>query len=145
MYLYGSIEQVGTGTEMIVEKCIARGLRSPDFKQDTDFITTFWRNEENKYKYKINTEKYIIKENKKIYSAEKKNLAEKGTERITKNQKLILENVNNNQYITIDELVVGISASKIKENIAKLKAKGLLERIGPDKGGHWKVIQDIKR
>jgi len=45
MYLYGSIEQVGTGTEMIVEKCITQGLRSPDFKQDTDFITTSWRNE----------------------------------------------------------------------------------------------------
>jgi len=26
MYLYGSIEQVGTGTEMIVEECIAKGL-----------------------------------------------------------------------------------------------------------------------
>jgi predicted HTH transcriptional regulator len=28
---------------------------------------------------------------------------------------------------------------KTKENIAKLKAKGLLERVGPDKGGYWKI------
>jgi predicted HTH transcriptional regulator len=34
---------------------------------------------------------------------------------------------------------VGISLRKIKENILKLKAKGFLERIGPDKGGYWKV------
>ena len=33
-----------------------------------------------------------------------------------------------------------IVASKIKENLAKLKAKGMIERIGPDKGGYWKII-----
>jgi len=44
--------------------------------------------------------------------------------------------------ITIPELsaIVKISERKMKENIAKLKAKGLIERIGPDKGGHWRVI-----
>ena len=54
-----------------------------------------------------------------------------------------MNNVIKNKFITIDDLVVavGISASKIKENIAKLKAKGLIERIGPDKGGHWKVLK----
>jgi predicted HTH transcriptional regulator len=34
---------------------------------------------------------------------------------------------------------VGITAEKIRANIAKLKAKGLLERIGGDKGGYWKI------
>jgi len=43
MYLYGSIEQVGTGTEMIVEKCIESGLPSPDFQQSEIFKLTFWR------------------------------------------------------------------------------------------------------
>jgi len=37
--------------------------------------------------------------------------------------------------------IVGISLSKIKENISKLKAKGLIERIGPDKGGYWKIVK----
>jgi predicted HTH transcriptional regulator len=48
-----------------------------------------------------------------------------------------------NQYIKRDELVdiVGISLIKIKANISKLKVKGLLERIGPDKGGYWKIIK----
>lgn len=26
-----------------------------------------------------------------------------------------------------------------QNNITKLKVKGLIERIGPDKGGYWKV------
>ena len=46
MYLYGSIEQMGTGTEMIVKQCLNFGLKSPEFQQDVDFITTFWRKEE---------------------------------------------------------------------------------------------------
>ena len=46
-----------------------------------------------------------------------------------------------NPFVTREELVitVGISLSKIKENISKLKAKGLIERVGPDKGGCWKI------
>jgi ATP-dependent DNA helicase RecG len=36
--------------------------------------------------------------------------------------------------------IVGITAINIRVNLAKLKAKGLIKRIGPDKGGYWKVI-----
>ena len=36
---------------------------------------------------------------------------------------------------------VGISTTAIDKNINKLKDKGLLKRIGPDKGGHWEVIK----
>jgi ATP-dependent DNA helicase RecG len=41
-------------------------------------------------------------------------------------------------------MFVGISADKIRVNISKLKAKGLIERVGPDKGGHWKIITPKK-
>jgi len=37
--------------------------------------------------------------------------------------------------------IVKISASKVKDNISKLKEKGYLKRIGPDKGGYWKIKQ----
>jgi ATP-dependent DNA helicase RecG len=36
---------------------------------------------------------------------------------------------------------VGISARKVKENISKLKEKGLVERIGNEKNGYWKIIE----
>ena len=49
---------------------------------------------------------------------------------------LILLNKDNITYA--DE--VKISQRKIKENISKLKDKGLIKRIGPDKGGHWEVL-----
>jgi len=121
MYLYGSIEQVGTGTEMIVEKCIAQGLRSPDFKQETDFVTTFWRNEDNKNKKNV----------ERISSTK-----EKSSEKI-------MSIIKDNPLVTIEELSVllNITTRAIEKNLNKLKAKGLIERIGPDKGGHWKVLK----
>jgi len=36
---------------------------------------------------------------------------------------------------------VGISERKIKENIRKLKEKGLLRRLGPARGGYGEVFK----
>ena len=120
MYLRGAIERMGTGTEELANLCLQKGLKRPEFIQESDFRTVIYRQR---------TEKGT----------------EKGTEKLTANQQLILESIAKNQHVTIIELasIVGITASKIKENISKLKAKGLLERIGPDKGGYWQV-KDIK-
>jgi ATP-dependent DNA helicase RecG len=72
-----------------------------------------------------------------------KKVTEKGPERVTENQRIIIESMRENTYIVITELtkIVGISERKIKENISKLKAKGLLRRVGPDKGGHWEILE----
>jgi hypothetical protein len=45
--------------------------------------------------------------------------------------------------ITASELaaLLHITERAVKKNIAKLKAAGRLNRIGPDKGGHWEVLQ----
>ena len=63
------------------------------------------------------------------------------TDEITENQQKIIDNILKNPYITSDELsvIVGIRADKIRVNISKLKAKGLIERIGTNRGGHWKI------
>ena len=49
--------------------------------------------------------------------------------------------VLNNPTISAKELsrIIGISQRKIEENIKKLKKKEIIKRIGPDKGGYWKV------
>ena len=35
---------------------------------------------------------------------------------------------------------LGINRSAIQKHLANLKSAGRLRRIGPDKGGHWEVI-----
>ncbi|MFZ2976090.1 MAG: winged helix-turn-helix transcriptional regulator [Candidatus Moraniibacteriota bacterium] len=62
---------------------------------------------------------------------------------LSKNQKEILFEINRNKAITQRELSlkVSINEKNVRNNIAELKEKGLLERIGPDKGGHWKIVK----
>ena len=36
--------------------------------------------------------------------------------------------------------IVGINRSAIQRHLSNLKAAGRLRRIGPDKGGHWEVV-----
>jgi len=86
-----------------------------------DFITTFWRKEKNDTIERV---------------------TEKGTEKVTENQRIILEKMKEFPSISAENLssILSISLRKTKENISKLKAKGLIERIGADKGGYWKIM-----
>ena len=47
-----------------------------------------------------------------------------------------------NKTITQNQLseLVGITSKNIKNNMKQLKEKGLLKRIGPDKGAYWQVL-----
>ncbi len=62
-------------------------------------------------------------------------------ERVPENQLKIIGFMNKNPQITIPELAYAIGISE-HENIAKLKIKGHIERIGPDRGGHWRVRRE---
>jgi len=55
----------------------------------------------------------------------------------------ILELISSNNQITILELAgeIGVTERSIERNIQKLQQNGKLIRIGPAKGGHWKIIE----
>lgn len=36
---------------------------------------------------------------------------------------------------------IGITPKAVEKQIAKLKAEGVLKRIGPDKGGYWQIVK----
>jgi Fic family protein len=36
---------------------------------------------------------------------------------------------------------IGISAKAVEKHLSNLKADGIIKRIGPDKGGHWEVVE----
>jgi len=56
----------------------------------------------------------------------------------------ILELVKGNSSITIPELsqLIGLSERSVERNIKNLQDSKKLKRVGPDKGGHWEVIDD---
>lgn len=74
-----------------------------------------------------------------------KRVTERATERVTENQYIIINEIIKNERITSKELseIVGISAISIRDNLAKLKARKIIKRIGGDRGGSWKIIKKV--
>jgi ATP-dependent DNA helicase RecG len=64
-------------------------------------------------------------------------------ENLSENQKKIINALTQEPRMSALKLslVLGISLRKTEENISKLKENGLLVRVGPDKGGRWKVVE----
>ncbi|MFH1588146.1 MAG: ATP-binding protein [Candidatus Diapherotrites archaeon] len=76
-------------------------------------------------------------------TAYKAGLAEKLAEGLAESQKQILALMEQKPRISKKELSkkIGISTTAIDKNIQTLKKKKLIKRIGPDKGGYWKIIK----
>jgi len=76
-----------------------------------------------------------------------KRLAEKLVERLVEGlaetQKKILMLVAQNPYVSKNAIAktLGISTTAIDKNLSALKQKGILRRVGPDRGGYWEVIR----
>lgn len=67
-------------------------------------------------------------------------------ENVTERQKQILAFIEKNNKITANELALelAVTSKTINRDIGKLKSLKIIERIGGDKGGHWKVIKQTK-
>lgn len=52
-----------------------------------------------------------------------------------------MDMISQNNTVTTEQMAEALDISKraILKQIAKLKEQGLLQRIGPAKGGHWVV------
>lgn len=81
----------------------------------------------------LNTIEKIIEDEKKVTA--------KVTQKVTVNQKKIIDVIKNDPYITQEELseIVGITRKSIIANMKKLQTAGLIKRIGADKNGYWQI------
>ena len=69
---------------------------------------------------------------------------EKGVEKSKeKSKEKILALLSANPHATTVDLIeaTGLSVSGVEKNLRELKAAGRLRRVGPDKGGHWEVVE----
>ena len=59
-----------------------------------------------------------------------------------KSSQKILETLRQNPNMSTTELAeqIGISRRAVAKHVAVLQSFGVLRRIGPDKGGHWEVV-----
>lgn len=119
----GIIERYGSGIGRIITDFKEYGLAAPEFAEvGSHFLVTVYK--------------------KRISGFVQGRVPEKVLEKLTPNQAKILAAVGSNPHVTIEVLskLVGISGRKIRVNLAKLKGKNLIIRVGPDKGGHWEVV-----
>ena len=66
--------------------------------------------------------------------------------KLNKTQIAIVKAIINDNQVTYDDLktILGVDRSTITRNIAVLKEKGVIRRVGEDKNGYWEVLLDIK-
>lgn len=115
----GYIEQWGSGLSRIRELCQQAGNPAPAFNEKGDFVDIeFHRTEQ--------PEGAAGSEKSSEKSSEKPELLD-----------LIQANPKGSAKVMAEQL--GLSSRAVEKQIAQLKQQGKLERIGPAKGGYWKV------
>jgi len=84
----------------------------------------------------VNAQNNFMKKDSEKSSEKNKKGSEKSSEKI-------MRMIKANTQITIKELAeqIKLSTRAIEKNISKLKIENRIERIGSDKGGHWKIIE----
>ncbi len=123
------MEKVGSGIGRMRELIKTAGLKEPVFESDSFFRVIFYRDPGYALKSVGDTQKDTVSDTRKDFV------------KLSVNQKKVLSLVIEDPVITAEVLSqqVGINIRNIKNNIAVLKEKGFLKRVGPDKGGHWEV------
>ena len=128
------------GIQKMKEAMVAAGLREPTFASDAFFRATFQRSPE-----------FALKEGQKNPRRPrypKRNLGkswlERLAEKLAENQKMIIGADYRNPRISNKTMAIelGISTTAIDKTPDEAETKRLLRRVGPDKGGHWEVVQE---
>jgi ATP-dependent DNA helicase RecG len=127
LFLTKYIEKAGTGTVDMINRCRNAGMKLPQYTMDgAFFMTTIWRNTGG-------TTGGMTGGTTGGMTG--------GESELTEAQSKVVQIIKGNTKVTIkaiaNELDINISA--VQKHIEKLKVKGVIERIGPAFGGHWKV------
>ena len=127
----GLIEGYGTGVLRIRKYIEEKGLPQPEFRDYNGFFKAIF---------------YGAGKDVEEISEWEVETGIREVEKLTDNQKMILELIQNNSSISKKEMseTIGIRPSSIDKNIVTLKEKGYLKRLGPAKGGHWEIINKQK-
>ena len=94
--------------------------------------------EEDNYQEKKEDYQENYQENKKNYQEKEQPISTKVRDRILQ----ILQKDNTLSVADIADILFDITPSGVQYHINQMKKQGILRRIGPDKGGHWEVINN---
>ena len=125
-------------------------LREPTFEANGYFKATFYRPGKPEEKVRVGgidqrvglVGRLVEKRHGKAASKDDVGLVERLVDGLAENQRRVLVLILENSTISKAEMSknLKISTTAIDKNIAALKKKGLLRRVGPDKGGYWEIV-----
>ena len=115
----------------------------PEFFEDDVFRIIQPLNENYSFDAEIAKKHEDTKTTPKNYPEKWAEISDLGTSSQKSSQKII-ELIAGNLSITTQEMadVVGISRRAVAKQLANLQAEGIVKRVGPDKGGHWKIVKE---
>ena len=72
------------------------------------------------------------------------NDTQNGTVNLLESERLVLEEIKRNPHVTMNEIVIvtDISRRTVATALKTLQEKQIICRIGADKNGHWKIINE---
>ena len=127
------IEDWGSGIPRIRQELKEAGLR--------DLVIQDWPNAVRTIIYRKGVKPVNVPVNVSVKSSQKgsQKSSQKGSQ---KSSQKILETLRQNPNMSTTELAeqIGISRRAVAKHVAVLQSFGVLRRIGPDKGGHWEVV-----
>lgn len=126
----GYIEQWGSGIKRIKSFCINSGLKEPLIKEKNDFVDVEF--------YRITELGNVEKE----FNDNQIGGQIGGQIEVSEKQKEILNYIGENPKITRGDLSqkLNINPSAVQKHLDKLKAEGIIKRIGKTKG-YWEIIK----
>ena len=142
------------GWQKICDGFMAAGLPKPSIEsKQGGVLVTFQRNNVNLNATVVEGQETTQKEGAFDIMPNKGNEEEKTTQETQQKNTLestlkgtlkrIVELIEDNPNITIDNVAELLQMNRrgIVKHFKNLQAQGIIRRVGPDKGGHWELLQ----
>jgi len=129
MYMSADIEKWASGLKRIYDECTASGIKVEFKRVKTGFVVSFHR------------PKWEEGEGLGGQKGWSERVVRKGGQKLTAKQIALLDLLKQNSTISRKDIAekMGINESAVQKRLDALRKKGILRRVGPDKGGHWEV------
>lgn len=133
LYLAEYIERMGTGTLDMISRCAEAGLPEPEFSFTDGFVTTVSQPDRGAM-----PESGVGTHDSTTGTTPE--TTQETTQKTT--QEWILALLAAEPRITRRKVAkrLGISPDGAKYHLNKLRAAGIIQHIGPAKGGHWEIL-----
>ena len=131
----GIIERYGSGIMRVRKICKEYGVKEPDFNEIFNGFQVILYNE------KSRVESRVENEESRVENEESKGENKESREKNEESREKILDLIKDNVFITQNKIAAatGLSIKGVEKNIKQLKLNGLIERVGANKGGYWKI------